>query len=357
MQNLLLRGLKFTPTPKYSNINEMQCDIRNFARSLRLLEFFDHRNFSDESVVRPKSNWIPNPNRDKHLEECISRLYRLADSLVDDAIPDVTPNLPAGELKAFSQLTKLVNDKRLWIVESDKGGIICLFDHAYIKRMGHSILQDTSQFRHVEPDCEKNCLKEIRALCRTHNFLTANESKFILGYESKIANFYVLPKVLKSQAVKENLLNPELVVSMPPPDDLKFRHIIGGPQSRTSHLSQLLDVLLQPFIALIQSNLKDDFAVIRKIDTEWRHMIRQSPDSYRFYTWDIEAFYPSITFSLVHKALKFWIEKHPEKLHARFTLEFILDAVRIILGSNNCVFVSRKDSRQELIARSRLPLS
>ena len=74
---------------------------------------------------------------------------------------------------------------------------------------------------------------------------------------------------------------------MPPPDDLKFRPIVGGPSSRTNHLSQLLDVLLRPYIELVQSNLKDDFDVIRKIDAEWRMMVRQSPSSYQFFTWDV----------------------------------------------------------------------
>ena len=146
--------------------------------------------------------------------------------MVDETPVETSPNLPSNELKALSELTQLIKNKLIWIVESDKGGIICLFDASYIQRMGELILQDQSQFVQVDSDCEKKCLREIRALSRTHNFLTENEGKFIVNFEAKIANFYLLPKVLKSEAVKEAMLHPELVVSLPPPTDLKFRHMV-----------------------------------------------------------------------------------------------------------------------------------
>ena len=59
MQSLLLRSLKFTPTPQFPNVPQLQCDIKMFARSLRLKEQFHGKTDDDDSLLRNKSSWIP----------------------------------------------------------------------------------------------------------------------------------------------------------------------------------------------------------------------------------------------------------------------------------------------------------
>ena len=89
-------------------------------------------NSKDDSLLRNKSSWIPTPNRDRSLEDCIRRLYRLSDSLEDESLPTISPNLPSNQLHALAELRRLVKEKSLLITESDKGGYICLFDPTYI---------------------------------------------------------------------------------------------------------------------------------------------------------------------------------------------------------------------------------
>ncbi|CAC5379815.1 Toll-like receptor 4 [Mytilus coruscus] len=56
---ILSKGLKFTPTPQKSNYTEIQDDISNFCRKLRLTEeFFDQDN-EDGSLVLNKSDYTP----------------------------------------------------------------------------------------------------------------------------------------------------------------------------------------------------------------------------------------------------------------------------------------------------------
>ena len=56
-------GLKFTPTPQ-RNLPEMEKDINDFTRKLRLIEFFGGNpelDTSDYSQVKGKSNFCPPP--------------------------------------------------------------------------------------------------------------------------------------------------------------------------------------------------------------------------------------------------------------------------------------------------------
>lgn len=74
---LLEKGLKFTPTPKRDN-EDLIKDTEEFCRKLRLREYFQNEENEDESIVRNKSNFKPQPNRDKHLDNFIKCLLSSA---------------------------------------------------------------------------------------------------------------------------------------------------------------------------------------------------------------------------------------------------------------------------------------
>ena len=61
---ILSKGLKFTPTPQ-RNLPEMEKDIKDFTRKLRLVEFFSENpelDTPDSSLVKNKSNFCPPQN-------------------------------------------------------------------------------------------------------------------------------------------------------------------------------------------------------------------------------------------------------------------------------------------------------
>ena len=51
---LLEKGLKFTPTARTSNIQELTKDVSEFTRKVRLIEYFDDKEDDDESLVKNK---------------------------------------------------------------------------------------------------------------------------------------------------------------------------------------------------------------------------------------------------------------------------------------------------------------
>ena len=62
--NVLKLGLSFTPTPK-SNIPELEANIFDFIRKLRLTHRFRNSIYHDESTVKPTLLLLPNLTKTK----------------------------------------------------------------------------------------------------------------------------------------------------------------------------------------------------------------------------------------------------------------------------------------------------
>ena len=67
-KSLLNKGLKFTLTPPIGNPEQLTEDLKEFNRKMRLVEYFDGTEDTDESLVRNKSNFIPPPERNNALD-------------------------------------------------------------------------------------------------------------------------------------------------------------------------------------------------------------------------------------------------------------------------------------------------
>ena len=66
--------------------------------------------------------------------------------------------------------------------------------------------------------------------------------KYILNGNWKSLNFYVLPKVHKSKKIIEEINETNnICLNMQPPEDLKKKSIIGGPNSPPQGISSLLE--------------------------------------------------------------------------------------------------------------------
>ena len=48
-------------------------------------------------------------------------------------------------------------------------------------------------------------------------------------------------------------------------------------------------------------------------------------------TFDVKSLYTSIPHDCGLEAIRFWIEKHPDSLHSRFSKGFVLEIIKIIL--------------------------
>ena len=106
------------------------------------------------------------------------------------------------------------------------------------------------------------------------------------------------------------------------------------PSSPTSNLSKLLDKLLKPFMVTLPSFVRDSVDLLKKAK-DWES---SNDEEYTLITMDISNMYMNISDELGEKAIRFFVQKYPHLLHPRFSLEFVVEAVRLVLRNNISYF-------------------
>lgn len=106
----------------------------------------------------------------------------------------------------------------------------------------------------------------------------------------------------------------------------------------THRLSNLIDIVLRPLTKRVRSYLRDTMDFLN-------HLPENVSDETILATFDVESLYSNIPHDLGLEAIKFWLQKHPEDIHRRFTNNFILDSIGFIL-KNNTFYFNGKHYRQ-----------
>ena len=106
--------------------------------------------------------------------------------------------------------------------------------------------------------------------------------------------------------------------------------IFGGPNNPTTDLASLVNEILNPFVTQVKSVVKDSVDFINRMPV----FAEKDLPYIQMWSVDIKDMYPSINHSLGLEALKFWLEKFPNLLPSRFSVQFILEAMFFILENN-----------------------
>ena len=88
--------------------------------------------------------------------------------------------------------------------------------------------------------------------------------------------------------------------------------MVGGPDCSTRPLSQLIDIILKPFLIHIKSYVKDNLDFLTRC-------YRKNNDSTTLVTFHVKNLYTSIPHNYGLEAISFRVEKHPDSLHSRFS--------------------------------------
>ena len=338
--DLLKLGLKFTPTPK-ANHTELETDVKTFCRKLRPNERFykdDDTDNSDtedsdeenDTLVRNKSNYNPNPNRNIMLDNCISTLSKVASQQPETH--QQKSNLTKQQQKALKELQ---GNEQIIIKKADKGGAICIMDKSFYVEKITEMLNDDSTYKQLETDEFNSIIKNLNKLTDKHSHcLKPEEIDYVTNFEMKESNLYGLPKIHKSQIIKNAITQQNSdYISIPNPSDLKFRPIVAGPVCPTSRLSHLIDILLKELPSQTNSYVRDDIDFLSKINRN----LNPAHDN-TLITYDVESLYTNIDHDLGIKAITFWLRKHPHLINQRFSEEFICDSIKFILDNNTFTF-------------------
>lgn len=324
--DLLSKSLKFTPTP-HNNTQELAKDIKEYTRKLRLAEFFceeDEEEIMDENLAKNKSKFNPQRGRNHLLDTVCDTLLKIP--LSDDNSNSTKHNLSKNEISALKSLPM---DENIVIKEADKGGAVVIMDSDFYKSKILDMLNNDEFYSEINENQDKKTLQKIRKLTQKYpSALTKKEEDFITNFDSKESSFYGLPKVHKSEDIKNaiQLQNCEYITCIRP-DDLKFRPIVGGPSAPTQRLSNLLDIILKPLCSEVRSFVRDDLEFLQ-------HLPNKVNDNAILVTFDVVNLYTNISCPLGLRALEYWIDKHPEKIDERFTKEFLLEATALVLQNN-----------------------
>ena len=140
--NILLLGLKFTPTPKCNNI-ELKSNIQNYTRRLRLAEFFRNKEAhnSEENLFQKQSTFTPPRKRDRDLDHQIDVLNNLN---LEKMGTKSKSNLSNVEQK---QLSNLINDETIVIKLAEKGGAVVILPTGHYQSMIMQHLLDENTYK------------------------------------------------------------------------------------------------------------------------------------------------------------------------------------------------------------------
>ena len=139
---------------------------------------------------------------------------------------------------------------------------------------------------------------------------------------------YGLPKIHKSQEIEDKVKeHPANCITVTHPSDLTMRPIIAGHSSVTSRLSDFFDTLLRQYLKVVKNYICDDIDSLTKIP-------RETDEKKVLATFDITSMYTNINNDLGYKAIRFWLEKHPELTTRNILKDSILDALKLVLEFN-----------------------
>ena len=211
------------------------------------------------------------------------------------------------------------------IIETDKGGVIVIMNTAFYREKTLEMLANDSFYKTSNDTCSKTTFKKIKNLIKLAKDISRHEIAYLLEFDFKSSNFYGLPKIHKSSLIKSKCGETQSgILELKDPIDLQFRPIVAGPVCETLRLSNLINILLKPFIKCVKNFVRDD-----------RHFLSFIPNNVSekaiIVSFDVTSLYIDISHELGLEAIKFWLEKHPNLIHKRFSKEFILEGIKVIL--------------------------
>ena len=197
-RNLLSKGCKFTPYPK-RNVTELQEDIIEFCRNLRIIEYFKDSPIqqTDLNLKYDRSNFVP----PKGINADLDAIINLINKKTSDYIPKnnkIRYNLSRSEFRSMNELKE---DSCLHITKADKGGAFVILDNDfYIQQMMKQHTSDTNIYRKIDKYAPHITIEKIVSLCKRHRSdcrFTKKELGYLTSFNYNLPILYGLPKIHK----------------------------------------------------------------------------------------------------------------------------------------------------------------
>ena len=330
--SLLKLGTKFVPVTLVPP-EDSKVDILRFSRKLLLHAMFFDSEYSDVSVVKPKSCYIPKSVKSQVLKGIVEDLEVFANDFPQNMDTlEVRDNLSIDQrigLKVFKKRDNILYFK------ADKGSGVVLLNELFYKYKVLEML-NTDKYEKLPRNVDYFVMLKLKTFVNKYKDLfTSAEKRAITKLDYRTTNIYGLPKIHKSQIIKQVIKNAQSAyLHLPDPLDLKFRLIFGGPKNPCSVLAELLNSLLNLFRDKVQSRLKDVYDFKSKIPK----FTPQDIPFIEIVSLDVVSLYESLQQNLGLPGLRYFLTRHKNLLPSRFSVEFVIEAMKFILNNNTGYF-------------------
>jgi tRNA/tmRNA/rRNA uracil-C5-methylase (TrmA/RlmC/RlmD family) len=171
--SLLSKGLNFCRNPPKINVRELDEDLDQFARRLRIEEYFHSKRETSEDLSTDeldikkvidiprfvkKSNWIPKPNKTTRLESVIDLIRSDTKHNVDVHVPK-TDNLTQTERSALRDLQERDD---IIIKPADKGSAVVVMDKTTYLQEAERQLSDCRFYEKLDSDPALDFTQKIK---------------------------------------------------------------------------------------------------------------------------------------------------------------------------------------------------
>lgn len=280
--DLLNKGLTFIPTVNIgkNQRNQLQLDIQNYHRKIKLAVFFkdDENNDNTElAPFMPKSIWTP---PDEKLPEEI-RLLMTKDQ--EDLkrgfkFSREKSNLTQEEVKALRDLR---NNKHIVIKPADKGSAVVIMGRDQYVFEVQRQLNDKTYYKKLKEPIYLKTVPTVHAIIDTlknKGFINSKQRQYLKGdKEPRERRFYILPKIHKDPK------KWTVPYDIPP-----GRPIVSDCGSETYQTAEFIDYYLNPLSIIHPSYVKDTYHfvdIVKKL---------KIPKQAMFFSIDVDSLYTNI---------------------------------------------------------------
>lgn len=321
--DLLSRGLTFIPTINLGKgqKNQLQLDIQNYHRKIKLAVFFKHENNEGGTKFAPfmpKSVWTP-PPYDLPEEIVLLVTKDQQDFREKFKFHKEMPNLSQGEMGALRDLR---NNKHIVIKPADKGSSVVIMGRdQYIFEVQRQ-LTDTIYYKKLKEPVYLKTVPIVHSIIDTlknKGFISSKQGQYLKGdKEPRERRFYILPKIHKDPK------SWTVPYEIPP-----GRPIVSDCGSETYQTAEFIDYHLNPLAVIHPSYVKDTYHFLELVKN------LKVPERSMLFSIDVESLYTNIDIKSGLEVVKKIFEKNPNPNRPD---EEILKLLEINLTKNDFVF-------------------
>ena len=301
---LLGKNLNFCPTPKQYNRNQLNKDLLQFYRNIKLKAHFKNNETNNEFRVKT-SSWTPSSTHPNVL------------TFIDAVNKDIENTKPGKQPKdniSNSERIALRNlkmRKDIVITKADKGGAVVIWDTTDYLKEAYSQLDDKKTYSKLDEDpTDRNTKIVIDTIqkLKSEKKITDRLALQLTPEKTVTPNFYMLPKIHKSG-------NPG-------------RPVINSCNCHTTNISAFVANSLQPEVEKLRSYVKDTTDLINKVEGT------DVPQGSYLVSLDVKALYTNIP----HEEGLEAVENTLKGTYRSDFIQAILSLLTLILTLNNFTF-------------------